>query len=111
MEALPLKAIYALVLCLFSFAAAAQTLEASLAPYFIDDPDCLGETPGESTTSRQNAAEPPVELLCEIMLLEDRPDRSGHRNAEDIPVGAIAPEPGDPERRTLDPESRQDDGG
>jgi hypothetical protein len=88
-----LKAFYALAFCLLSFAASAQTLESSLAPYYIDL-DCLGEAPERSTTPNQSATEPSVESLCEIMLLDtDGIDVSGHSDAGDVPVGGIEPQP------------------
>jgi hypothetical protein len=87
-----LKTVYALVFCLFSFAASAQTLESSLAPYYVDNVDCLGEMPEQSTISNRIATEPPIELLCEIMLLDAHGTGVKRDNAEDLPVGAIQSE-------------------
>ena len=62
-----MKALYALVFVLFSFAAPAQTLETSIAAYLLDDLDCLGETSRQSTTPTQMIA---IELLCAAMFDE-----------------------------------------
>ena len=43
-----MKALYTLVFVLFSFAAPAQSLEASIAAYHLDDLDCSGETTRQS---------------------------------------------------------------
>jgi hypothetical protein len=61
MEGTPLKALYALVFVLFSFAAPAQTLETWIAAYYFDDLDCSGKTTQQSTVSTQMIA---IELLC-----------------------------------------------
>jgi hypothetical protein len=92
-----LQALCALALCLFSFAASAQTLESSLAPY-IHDIDCFGEIPGQSRTAVEPTTELPVELLCETMLLDlDGVAASEHDAAHEM-VGAIKPQPAAPER-------------
>jgi hypothetical protein len=64
-----------------------------LAPYYIDL-DCLGEAPDRKVASEQAAAEPPVESLCELMLLDtDGSEIGGHKDAEDVSVGTIEPQP------------------
>jgi hypothetical protein len=93
MKGTALHALYALVFVLLTSAAAAQTLETSLAPYFIDDVDCSAATPGSSTiTSKVVASRPPIKLLCEAMLLHSQgADIGARKDGEDVPVGTIEP--------------------
>jgi len=86
-----LKAIYALMCVLFSFAAPAQTLDASMmAAYYLDD--CFGEITEQSTMPAQIiATEPAIEKLGEAMLNEaDDVVITGPNDAK-VPVGAIRP--------------------
>jgi hypothetical protein len=83
------KALYALVFVLFSFAAPAQTLETWIAAYYLDDLDCFGETTQQSTMPPQIIG---IELLCAAMLNDaDGVAITGSNGPEDVPVGAIQP--------------------
>jgi hypothetical protein len=83
-----MKALYALVFVLFSFAAPAQTLETSIAAYYLYDDDCLGETTRQSTMPAQMIA---IELLCAAIFDEVDDAIAKPDNAEDVPAGAIHP--------------------
>ncbi len=88
-----MKALYTLVFVLFSFAAPAQTLEASTAAYHLDDLDCSGETPQQSAVSAQIiGTEPVIETLGEAKLNEADDVATTGPNAAEIPVGAIQPD-------------------
>jgi acid stress chaperone HdeB len=81
------KALYALVFVLFSFAAPAQTLETWIAAYYLDDLDCFGGTTQQSTLPPQIIG---IELLCAAMLNEaDGVATTGPNGAEEFPIGAI----------------------
>jgi len=83
------KALYALVFVLFSFAAPAQTLETWIAAYYLDDLDCFGETTQQSTMPPQIIG---IELLCAAILNDaDGVATIGSNGAADVPVGAIQP--------------------
>ena len=84
-----MKVLYTLAFVLLSFAASAQTLDAAMiAAYYLDD--CCEETTGQSTMPAATvAAEPTIEKPGDAMLSAEgvsTPD-----DAEDVPVGAIAP--------------------
>jgi hypothetical protein len=92
MEGTPLKALYALVFVLFSFAAPAQTLETSIAAYYLDDLDCFGETTQRSTMPAQIiATEPTIATPGEAMLDAADVAITGPSDAEGVRVGAIQP--------------------
>jgi hypothetical protein len=78
------KAFYAVVFVLFSFAASAQTLETWIAAYYLDDLDCFGET-------TQNSAMPPQIIETAIINNADGVASTGSDGIEDVPVGAIQP--------------------
>jgi hypothetical protein len=79
-----MKALYALVFVLFSFAAPAGTLETWLAAYFLEDLDCLGKATQQSTTLPQIDG---IELLCAAMLNDaDVVATTGSIGTEDVPV-------------------------
>jgi hypothetical protein len=84
------KALYALVFVLFSFAAHAQTLEAWIAPYYLGDVDCFGEMNQQSTMPSPIIG---MKQFCAAMLS----DADGvaittpSQGEEDIPVEAIQP--------------------
>ena len=84
-----MKALYALVFVLFSFAASAQTLETWIAAYHLDELDCFGETTQQSTMPPQIIG---IELLC-AAILDDANGvaTTGSNGTEDVPVGAIQP--------------------
>jgi hypothetical protein len=97
------KALYALVFVVFSFAAPAQTLEASIAAYYLDDFDCLGETTRRSTMQPQIIA---IEQICAALLDEGNVELAGANTPSDkklteddtiepssMPPQSIAPEP------------------
>ena len=81
-----MKAPYALVFVLFSFAAHAQTSDNSIPPYYVDDVDCSG-------AMNQQGSMPPqiigIEQFCATMLsAEDGvANANPSKDAEDIPVG------------------------
>jgi hypothetical protein len=77
------KALYAVMFVLFSFAAPAQTLETWIAAYHLDELDCFGETTQQSTG---------IELLC-AAILDDANGvaTTGSNGTEDVPVGAMQP--------------------
>jgi hypothetical protein len=83
------KALYALVFVLFSFAAPAQTLETWIAEYLLGELDCFAETTQQSTIP------PPIigiELLCAAILDDvDGVATTGFSGEEDVQVGAIQP--------------------
>jgi hypothetical protein len=83
------KALYALVFVLFSFAAPAQTLETWIAEYLLGELDCFAETTQQSTMP------PPIigiELLCAAILDDvDGVATTGFNAEEDVQVGAIQP--------------------
>ena len=84
-----MKALYALVFVLFSFAASAQTLETWIAAYHLDELDCFGETTQQSTMPPQIIG---IELHCAAILNDaDGIATTGSNGAEDVPVGAIQP--------------------
>ena len=84
-----MKALYALVFVLFSFAASAQTLETWIAAYHLDELDCFGETTQHSTMPPQIIG---IQLLC-AAILDDANGvvGTGSNGTEDLPVGAIQP--------------------
>jgi hypothetical protein len=83
------KALYAVVFVLFSFAAPAQTLETWIAAYHLDELDCFGQTTQQSTMPPQIIG---IELLCAAMLNDaDGIATTESNGAEDVPVGAIQP--------------------
>jgi hypothetical protein len=84
-----MKAFYALVIVLFSFAAPAQTLETSIAAY---DLDCLGETTRQSTTPARMIA---IELLCAAMF-------------DEADVAIVRPNPPNNDKLTADDTIEQD---
>ena len=94
-----MKALYALVFVLFSFAAPAQTLETWIAAYHLDELDCFGETTQQSTMPPQIIG---IELLC-AAILNDADDvaTTGSDGAEDVPVGAIQPSYGNSTEKYL----------
>jgi hypothetical protein len=80
------KALYALVFVLFSFAAPAQT---SIAAYYLDDLDCFGETTQQSTMPAQIIG---MEQFCAAMLNDaDGVATTKPKGAEDIPFEAVQP--------------------
>ena len=84
-----MKALYALVFVLFSFAAPAQTLDTWIAAYHLDELDCFGETTQQSTMPPQIIG---IELLCAAILNDaDGVATTESNGAEDVPVGAIQP--------------------
>ena len=84
-----MKALYAVVFVLFSFAAPAQTLETWIAAYHLDELDCFGETTQQSTMPPQIIG---IELLCAAILNDaDGIATTGSNGAEDVPVGAVQP--------------------
>ena len=88
-----MKALYTLVFVLFSFAAPAQTFEASIAAYHLDDLDCSGETPQQSAVSAQIiGTEPAIETPGEAKLNEADDVATTGPNAAEIPVGAVQPD-------------------
>ena len=94
-----MKALYALVFVLFSFAAPAQTLETWIAAYYLDELDCFGETTQQSTMPPQIIG---IELLC-AAILDDANGvaTTGSNGAEDVPVGAIQPSYGNSTEKYL----------
>ena len=84
-----MKALYAIVFVLFSFAAPAQTLENWIAAYHLDELDCLGEAIQQSTMPPQIIG---IELLC-AAILDDANGvaATGSNGTEDVPFGAIQP--------------------
>jgi hypothetical protein len=81
------KALYALVFVLFSFAAPAQTLETWMAAYYLDEPDCFGETTLQGTMPPQIIG---VELLCAAIINDaDSVANTESYRTEDVPVGVI----------------------
>jgi hypothetical protein len=83
------KALYALVFVLFSFAATAQTLETWIAAYHLDELDCFGETTQPSTMPPQIIG---IELLCAAILNDvDGVATTGSNGAEGVSVGVIQP--------------------
>ena len=84
-----MKALYALVFVLFSFAAPAQTLETWIAEYLLGELDCFAETTQQSTMP------PPIigiELLCAAILDDvDGVATTGSNGEEDVQVGAVQP--------------------
>ena len=88
-----MKALYTLVFVLFSFAAAALTLEASMAAYHLDDLDCSGETTRQSVVSAQIiATEPTTEKPGEATRNQaDSVATTEPSDAEDASVGALQP--------------------
>ena len=87
-----MKALYALVFVLFSFAAPAQTLETSIAAYHLDDLDCSGETTQQSAVSTQIVAtEPTIEKPGEATRNQAGDVVATGPNDAEIPVGAIQP--------------------
>jgi hypothetical protein len=83
------KALYALVFVLFSFAASAQTLETWIAAYHLDELDCFGETTQQSTMPPQIIG---IELLCAVILDDaNGVATTGSNGTENVPVGAIQP--------------------
>ena len=85
-----MKALYALVFVLFSFAANAQTLETWIAAYYLEDVDCFGEMNQQGTMPSQIIG---IKQFCAAMLS----DADGmaitmpSKDEEDIPVGAVQP--------------------
>jgi len=101
------KALYALAFVLFSFAAPAQTPQALVAAYYLDDLDCSGETTQQSAVSVQTIpAEPAIEKPGEAMPNQTDDVATTGRNDAEIPVPAI--QPGDENAIAADP-SRNDD--
>jgi hypothetical protein len=93
------KALYALVFVLFSFAAPAQTLETWIAAYHLDELDCLGETTLHSPMPPHIIG---IELLCAAILIDAEIVAStGSNRAEDVPVGAIQPSYGNSTEKYL----------
>jgi hypothetical protein len=84
------KALYALVFVLFSFAAPAQTSDTWIPPYSLDEVDCFGEMNQQGTMPAQILG---MEQFCATMLTDaDRvPISEPSNDAEDIPVGAVQP--------------------
>jgi hypothetical protein len=84
------KALYALVFVLFSFAATAQPLETWIPPYYLEDVDCFGEMNQQGTMPSQIIG---MDQFCAVMLS----DADGvaittpSKDEEDIPVGAVQP--------------------
>jgi hypothetical protein len=93
------KALYALVFVLFSFAAPAQTLETWIAAYHLDELDCFGETTQQSTMPPQIIG---IELLCAAILNDaDGVATTGSNGAEDVPVATIQPSYGNSTEKYL----------
>jgi hypothetical protein len=84
------KALYALVFVLFSFAAPAQTPETWIPPYYLDDVDCFGELNQQGTMPSQIIG---LEQFCAAMLSDthDVAITKPSKDAEDIPAGAVQP--------------------
>ncbi len=86
---MPLKVLYALAFVLLPFATSAQTLDAAMiAAYYLDE--CSEETGGQSTipattVAAEAATEEPGDALRSAEEVSTADD------AEDVPVGAIAP--------------------
>jgi hypothetical protein len=85
------KPLHALVFVLLSFAASAQTSEASVAEYYLGDFDCSGETTHQSAVSAQ-IIEPAIEKAGEAKPTEtDGVATAEPKAAEDVPVTAVQP--------------------
>ena len=96
-----MKALFALVIVLSSFAAPAQASENWIARYYLDDVDCFGET------AQQGSQIIEMDLFCAALLNDADGDAiTGPDGAEVIPVGAI--QPGD-ENSTVDYSGGSDD--
>jgi hypothetical protein len=106
LEDAPLKALYALVFVLSSFAAAAQTLDASMiAAYDLDD--YFGEiTEPTMGPAQMVATEPTIEKLGEAVDEADDVAITGPNNAVVVPVGAIQPSD---ENSTVEYSTQSDD--
>jgi hypothetical protein len=79
-----LKALYALVFVLVSFAAPAQTLESWIAAYHLDDLDCLGEGIPPQIIG--------VEVFCPAMLNDaDGLATAVPNGVDDVAPGSIQP--------------------
>jgi hypothetical protein len=83
MEGTALKAFYALVFVLFSFAAPAQSAETSVTAYLSDEADCFGETTHHSAL----LVEIIEQLLCATKL--DETNIVIAEPTDEVPVGAI----------------------
>jgi hypothetical protein len=93
------KALYALVFVLFSFAAPAQTLETWIAAYYLDELDCLGEATQQRTMPPQVIG---IELLCAAILNDaDGVASTGSNGTEEVPVGVIQPSYGNSTEKYL----------
>jgi hypothetical protein len=90
------KALYALVFVLFSFAAPAQTLETWIAAYHLDELDCLGEATQQSTMPPQVIG---IEQVC-AAILNDADDvaNTGYGGTEN---GATGPSYGNSKEKYL----------
>jgi hypothetical protein len=83
------KALYALVFVLFSFAASAQTLETWIAPYYLGDVDCVGEMNQQGTMPSQVIG---IKQFCAAMLsdADGLAITTPSKDEKDIP-GAVPP--------------------
>ena len=85
-----LRALYALLVVLFSFAVPAQALDSSMALAYLDD--CFGEITEPSIAPAQIlASEAAVEKVGEFVDEVDEVAITGPNDTVHVPVGAIKP--------------------